>query len=47
MALLHALPQACRLLLERGWPREIIVGSEEALRSTVADRGWRRRTSAG
>ena len=47
MALLHGLPQACRLLLERGWAREIIVGSEEALRSAVTDCGWRRRTPAG
>lgn len=46
MILLHALPQACSLLLERDRTREIVVRSEETLRSPVTDCVWRSRPSA-
>src|ERR1700757_2328922 len=48
MALLHRLPQACSLLLERCGPRDaIVMRSVEVLRTTVTYRGWSRRPSAG
>ena len=44
--LLHRLPQARCLALKRRWPRHIVVRTEKALRTSVTNRGRRRRSPA-